>query len=71
MAEIISGIPNMYYCQKKSNIIKDIIKGKIASDSFDYAAYTKAWEQQPLAVMEYMDRQKKARKSFPRQRSNS
>ena len=64
MAEILSKIPNTYYCQKKSNIIKDIVKGKIASDSFDYKAYSKEWEQQPLAVQEYMDRQKKSQEEL-------
>ena len=64
MAEILSKIPNTYYCQKKSNIIKDIVKGKIASDSFDYQAYSKEWEQQPLAVQEYMDRQKKSQEEL-------
>jgi len=64
MAEILSKIPNIYYCEKKSSIIKDIIKGKIAADTFDYEAYSKAWEQQPLAVMEYMDRQKKSQEEL-------
>ncbi|MEG0929083.1 MULTISPECIES: response regulator transcription factor [Chryseobacterium] len=64
MAEILSKIPNIYYCQKKSNTIKDIIKGSIASDEFDYAAYSKEWEQQPLAVQEYMDRQKKGQEEL-------
>ncbi|WP_374464309.1 response regulator transcription factor [Chryseobacterium sp.] len=64
MAEILSRIPNIYYCQKKSTIIKDIIKGSIASDDFDYQAYSKEWEQQPLAVQEYMDRQKKGQEEL-------
>ncbi|MDV7697784.1 response regulator transcription factor [Chryseobacterium soli] len=64
MAEILSKIPNIYYCEKKSSIIKDIIKGKIAADTFDYEAYSKEWEQQPLAVMEYMDRQKKSQEEL-------
>ncbi len=64
MAEILSKLPNIYYCQKKSNIIKDIIKGKIASDTFDYTAYTKEWEQQPLAVQDYMERQKKSQEEL-------
>lgn len=59
MAEILSKIPNIFYCEKKSSVIKEIIKGAIASDTFDYDAYSKEWEQQPLAVQEYMDRQKK------------
>ncbi|AZA92600.1 Positive transcription regulator evgA [Chryseobacterium nakagawai] len=64
MAEILSRIPNIYYCQKNSTIIKDIIKGSIASDEFDYQAYSKKWEQQPLAVQEYMDRQKKGQEEL-------
>lgn len=64
MAEILSKIPNIFYCQKKSTIIKEIIKGKITSDSFDYEAYTKQWEQQPLAVMDYMNRQKKSQEEL-------
>lgn len=60
MAEILSKIPNTFYCQKKSSVIKDIVKGQIASNTFDYEAYSKEWEQQPLAVQEYMDRQKKS-----------
>lgn len=64
MAEILSRIPNIYYCQKNSTIIKDIIKGSIASDEFDYQAYSKEWEQQPLAVQEYMDRQKKGQEEL-------
>lgn len=64
MAEILSKIPNTYYCEKKSSIIKDLIKGKIAADTFDYEAYSKEWEQQPLAVMEYMDRQKKSQEEL-------
>lgn len=64
MAEILSKIPNIYYCQKKSNVIKDIIKGKIASDTFDYEKYSKEWEQQPLAVTEYMHRQKQSQEEL-------
>jgi len=64
MAEILSKIPNTFYCEKKSTIIKEIIKGKITSDSFDYEAYTKHWEQQPLAVMDYMNRQKKSQEEL-------
>ncbi|ASK32125.1 DNA-binding response regulator [Chryseobacterium sp. T16E-39] len=64
MAEILSKIPNIFYCEKKSNIIRDIIKGQVASNTFDYEAYSKEWEQQPLAVMEYMDRQKKSQEEL-------
>lgn len=64
MAEILSKIPNIYYCEKKSNVIRDIIKGQVASDTFNYEAYSKEWEQQPLAVMEYMERQKKSQEEL-------
>lgn len=64
MAEILSKVPNIYYCQKKSTIIKDIIKGSIASEGFDYEKYSKEWEQQPLAVQNYMERQKKGQEEL-------
>ncbi|WP_390882591.1 LuxR C-terminal-related transcriptional regulator [Chryseobacterium paludis] len=64
MAEILSKIPNLYYCEKKSNVIRDIIKGQVTSNTFNYEAYSKEWEQQPLAVMEYMDRQKKSQEEL-------
>ncbi|WP_326984698.1 response regulator transcription factor [Chryseobacterium sp. MYb264] len=64
MAEILSKIPNIFYCQKKSNVIKEIVKGKIAGDTFDYEQYSREWEQQPLAVTEYMDRQKKSQEEL-------
>jgi len=64
MAEILEKIPNIYYCQKKSNIIKDIIKGQITSQDFDYQAYSESWKKQPLAVQEYMNRQKQNQKEL-------
>lgn len=64
MAEILAKLQNIYYCQKKSNIIKDIFKGKVASDGFDYARYSSEWEQQPLAVLDYMERQKKSQEEL-------
>ena len=64
MAEILEKIPNIYYCQKNSNIIKDIIKGQIMSQNFDYQAYSESWKQQPLAVQEYMNRQKQSQEEL-------
>ena len=58
IAEILSEIPNVYYCQKNSLIIRDMIKGMTKADIFDYAEYTAEWKQQPLSVQEYMTRQK-------------
>ncbi|WP_312077208.1 LuxR C-terminal-related transcriptional regulator [Chryseobacterium sp.] len=60
IAEILNEIPNVFYCQKNGNIIKDMIKGLVKSDEFNYAAYTEQWKQQPLSVQEYMTRQKKS-----------
>ncbi|WP_307453391.1 MULTISPECIES: response regulator transcription factor [unclassified Chryseobacterium] len=64
MADILSKLPNIYYCQKKSNLIKEIVKGRIASENFDYEAYSREWEQQPLAVQEYMERQRKSQEEL-------
>nr|WP_314494278.1 response regulator transcription factor [uncultured Chryseobacterium sp.] len=64
MADILEKIPNIYYCQKNSNIIKDLIKGQITSQEFDYKAYSENWKQQPLAVQEYMNRQKKSQQDL-------
>lgn len=64
MADILEKIPNIYYCQKNSNIIKDLIKGQITSHDFDYQAYSESWKQQPLAVQEYMNRQKKSQEQL-------
>ncbi|UMQ41383.1 MULTISPECIES: response regulator transcription factor [unclassified Chryseobacterium] len=64
IAEILSKIPNIYYCQKNSNIIKNIVKGKIADNNFDYDSYYQEWQKQPLLVQEYMNRQKKSQEEL-------
>lgn len=64
IAEILSKIPNIYYCQKNSNIIKNIVKGKIADNNFDYESYYQEWQKQPLLVQEYMNRQKKSQEEL-------
>lgn len=64
MAEILSNIPNIYYCQKNSTIIKNIIKGLASSKDFDYETYYSSWQKQPLAVQEYMNRQKKSQEEL-------
>lgn len=64
MADILDNIPNVYYCQKNSTIIKDLIKGLIIANSFDYRAYSETWKKQPLAVQEYMSRQKKSQEEL-------
>lgn len=64
MAEILERIPNIYYCQKNSAIIKNLVKGKIGSQDFDYQAYSESWKQQPLAVQDYMNRQKRSQEEL-------
>ncbi len=64
IAEILSKIPNLYYCQKNSNVIKNIVKGKIADNNFDYDSYYQEWQKQPLLVQEYMTRQKKSQEEL-------
>lgn len=64
IADILSKIPNIYYCQKNSNIIKNIVKGKISDNNFDYDSYYKEWQKQPLLVQEYMTRQKKSQEEL-------
>ncbi|MCA6068480.1 response regulator transcription factor [Chryseobacterium sp. RG1] len=64
IAEILSKIPNIYYCQKNSNIIKNIVKGKISDNNFDYDSYYEEWQKQPLQVQEYMNRQKKSQEEL-------
>jgi len=64
IAEILSKIPNIYYCQKNSNIIKNIVKGKISDNNFDFESYSKEWQKQPLLVQEYMSRQKKSQEEL-------
>lgn len=64
IAEILSKIPNLYYCQKNSNVIKNIVKGKISDNNFDYDSYYQEWQKQPLQVQEYMNRQKKSQEEL-------
>lgn len=59
MAKILEEIPNVFYCQKNSIIIKDLLKNCILSDSSNYKDYKKEWESQSQSVQNYMDRQKR------------
>lgn len=64
MAEILEKIPNLFYCQKNSIIIKDILRNCVLSKSMDYEAYKSEWAAQSLTVQEYMDRQKQQQKNL-------
>lgn len=59
MDEILEKIPNVYYCQKNSIVIKDILKNSILSKTSNYEDYKREWAAQFQTVQEYMDRQKR------------
>lgn len=59
MAEILEKIPNVYYCQKNSIIIKDILRIITTEDTIAYENYKKEWASQLKSVQDYMDRQKR------------
>lgn len=62
--ELISEIPNTYYCQKNSIIIKDVLKNSILSDNVDFDEYRKEWSQQMQEVQNYLDRQRKSQEDL-------
>ena len=57
MADLLTDIPNVYYCQKNSICIKDILSNCILNKNTDYEDYKKEWAGQSLAVKDYMARQ--------------
>ena len=57
MADLLTDIPNVYYCQKNSIIIKDILSNCILNKNTNYEDYKKEWAGQSLAVKDYMARQ--------------
>lgn len=59
MAEILDKIPNVYYCQKNSIIIKDILRIITTEDTIAYQNYKKEWASQLQSVQDYMERQKR------------
>jgi len=58
IATTINSIPNTFYCQKNSIIIKDILRNCILSKNSNYEDYKKEWALQDEVVKSYMDRQK-------------
>lgn len=59
MCLMLMELPDVYYCQKKSILIIDMLKNYVLTNSKDYNEYLKEWKQQPMAVQEYMERQQK------------
>lgn len=64
MDEIISEIPNTYYCQKSSIVIKDVLRNSILSKNVDFSEYQKEWSNQMQEVENYLDRQKKSQQEL-------
>jgi len=56
---MLENIPFVYYCEKKSLIILDMLKSYVFSSTKSYPDYLSEWMKQPLKVHEYMERQKK------------
>ena len=50
MDAIISEIPNTYYCQKNSIVIRDILRNSILSKKVNFEDYRQEWSQQMLEV---------------------
>lgn len=59
MANLIGEIPNVYYCQKNSIIIKDLLRNCILAKTSNYEDYKSEWASQSQSVQNYMDRQKR------------
>ncbi|MCT3914482.1 response regulator transcription factor [Elizabethkingia anophelis] len=64
MDAIISEIPNTYYCQKNSIVIRDILRNSILSKKVNFENYRQEWSQQMLEVQDYMERQKKSQQDL-------
>lgn len=63
MARLIDEIPNTFYCQKNSIIIKELLR-MIIDNYGSYEEYKREWAEQSLAVKDYMERQKEGQKDL-------
>ncbi len=63
MARLIDEIPNTFYCQKNSIIIKELLR-MIIENFGSYEEYKREWAEQSLAVKDYMERQKEGQKDL-------
>lgn len=60
MNQALTQFENIFYCQKKSMIILEILKEYVITKSKNYSEYLKEWEAKPFSVQEYLKRQEKA-----------
>lgn len=59
MANLLGDIPNVFYCQKNSIIIKDLLRNCVFAQNDNYEEYKKEWASQSQNVQNYMDRQRR------------
>lgn len=59
MYTILQQLPQVYYCQKKSVVIFDVLKNCVLGPSKKYDRYLEEWQAQPDAVRKYMERKQK------------
>lgn len=64
MAEMIKKYSKVFYCQKNSIIVKDVLKNCVLNKSTSYEDYLTEWSRQSLAVQDYMQRQKKSQEEL-------
>lgn len=57
--EILEPLPFVYYCQKKSSTILDILRNYVVAPTKNYTDYLNEWKKHPLEVFKYLERQKK------------
>lgn len=61
---LLADIPNTFYCQKNSLVIKDILKNSVLSKKVDFQEYRKEWSQQMQEVQNYFERQKNSQQDL-------
>lgn len=55
----LSNIDHVYYCQKKSAVIIDMLKNYVIHPNRSYSQYIEEWKKQSADTLAYMNRQKK------------
>lgn len=61
MHAILKSFPSVYYCEKKSVVILDILKNYVTTNTKCYSTYLEEWEKQPLTVYKQLENQEKER----------
>ncbi|MFJ1366007.1 response regulator transcription factor [Capnocytophaga canimorsus] len=57
VSELLQKYTNIYYCQKKVTVVLDIYKNYVVCSTKKYDDYFQKWKQQPMEVLEYIQRQ--------------